>query len=412
MPVPGEETRRFAHGSAQETPCRASGFGGKTMRIGFDVSCLSVPKSGVGTYTSNLMEKLSSQPADEIVPLAPRALQVGNGHGAGRGSFRLNKTLWMQAALPWQLTRLRLDVCHFTNSVAPLWTPCPSVITIHDMTLWLYPQFHYWARILTMRPIIPLAARRAHAIIAVSHSTKRDIVRILGVPENKVHVVHEAPSDAFRRLSPGPEVDALLRRHQVPRPFVLFVGTIEPRKNLVRLLEAFALLRNTGSIPHRLVLVGNRGWKDREIFATVERLSLTRDVQFLGYVSQAELVGLYNQADALAFPSSYEGFGLPVLEAMACGTPVVTSRNSSLEEVGGDAAEYVDASSIESIAAGLRRVLLDRDRGAELRAKGLAHVKSFSWAEAAAKTRRLYERMLAEHGFEDGSSGRVEESFN
>jgi glycosyltransferase involved in cell wall biosynthesis len=326
--------------------------------------------------------------------LAPSALRLGNGHSARRWSLRLNKTLWMQAALPWQMARLRLDVCHFTNSVAPLWAPCPTVITIHDMTLWLYPQYHYRARLLAMRPIVPLAAKRAHTIIAVSHSTKRDIIRILGVPEDKVHVVHEAPSDAFRLL-PVQEGDALLRHHHLPRPFILFVGTIEPRKNLVRLLQAFERLRNTRCVPHRLVLVGQRGWKDEEIFATVDRLGLASEVCFLGYVSQAELVGLYNQADALVFPSNYEGFGLPVLEAMACGTPVVTARNSSLEEVAGDAAEYVDASSVESIADGLRQVLLNGDRRAELSAKGLVRVGSFTWAEAAAKTRQLYERMSA-----------------
>jgi glycosyltransferase involved in cell wall biosynthesis len=364
------------------------------MRIGFDVSPLSVPKSGVGTYTSNLMEKLSSRPADEIVPLAPSPLRLGTRHSTRRWSLRLNKTLWMQMALPLHLARLGLDVCHFTNSVAPLWTPCPNVITIHDMTLWLYPQYHYRARLLAMRPIIPLAARRAHTIIAVSNSTKRDIVRILGVPESKVHVVHEAPSDAFRPL-PEPEVDALLRRYQLPRPFVLFVGTIEPRKNLVRLLQAFERLRHTRCVPHHLVFVGQRGWKDEEIFSTVDRLELAPEVRFLGYVPQPELVGLYNQADALVFPSNYEGFGLPVLEAMACGTPVVTARNSSLEEVARDAAEYVDASSVESIADGLRHVLVNGDRRAELRSKGLTRVGSFTWAEAAAKTRRLYERMSA-----------------
>jgi glycosyltransferase involved in cell wall biosynthesis len=364
------------------------------MRIGFDVSSLSVPKSGVGTYTSNLMEKLSSRPTDEIVPLAPSAVRPDTEPSTRRRSFRLNKTLWMQLALPWQMARLRLDVCHFTNSVAPVWTPCPSAITIHDMTLWLYPEYHYRARLLAMRPIIPLAARRAHAIIAVSHSTKRDIVRILGVPESKVHVVHEAPSDAFRLL-PEPEADALLRRHQIPRPFLLFVGTIEPRKNLVRLLQAFERLRSTRCIPHRLVLVGQRGWKDEEVFATVERLGLAPEVRFVGYVSQAELVGLYNRADALVFPSNYEGFGLPVLEAMACGTPVITARNSSLEEVAGDAAEFVDASSVESIAEGLRRVLLSGGRRAELRARGLVRASSFTWADAAAKTRLLYDRMAA-----------------
>ena len=188
---------------------------------------------------------------------------------------------------------------------------------------------------------------------------------------------------------------ALSQRYGLPDRFLLHVGTIEPRKNLVRLLEALARLRRSEGLDHGLVLVGHRGWKDEEVFAPVERLALEDAAQFLGYVPVADLVALYNRAQALVYPSLYEGFGLPVLEAMACGTPVVASSSSSLREVAGSAAEFVDPNSVRGIAAGVRRVLLDADRREELRALGLAQAARFSWDTAAQQTRGIYEQVVA-----------------
>ncbi len=363
------------------------------MRLGFDVTPLLVPTSGIGTYAKNLLDYLTQAATGgrsgtrelEIIPLANRS--IGEEQDGPR---RLNKTLWMQSVLPWQAGRLHLDVCHFTNNVAPLWTPCPSVVTIHDMTLWLYPEHHYAKRLLAMRPIIPLAVRRAAAIIAVSESAKHDIVRLLGVPAEKVHVVHEAAASCFRPLSPGPTQAALRQKYSLTERFVLTVGTLEPRKNLVRLLEAFAQLRMRGGLSHTLVFVGGRGWKDGPVFEAVERLDLGHLVRFLGHVPTADLVGLYNLAEALAFPSLYEGFGLPAVEAMACGTPVLTSSCGSLAEVAGSAAQFIDPLEVESIAEGLHRVLNDAAWREDLRAKGLAQASRFSWTRAAAETLGVY----------------------
>lgn len=362
------------------------------MRIGYDVTPLCVPRSGIGTYTATLLEHLGRLPDDEIVPLCHRPLPGATPlpvRGVTRLS-RLNKTLWMQTMLPWQLPGLQVDVCHFTNNVGPVWTPCPAVITIHDMTLWLFPEYHGRRRQLSMRPFIPLAARHAAAIITVSESAKQDIVRILRVPESKVHVIYEAPAPCFRVLERGPRLEAVRQTHQLPERFILYVGTIEPRKNLVRLLEAFAQVRAAGERGCQLVFVGQRGWRDEAVFAAVERLELAEAVRFLGYTSTETVVALYNLAEAVAFPSLYEGFGLPVVEAMVCGTPVVTSATSSLGEIAGDAAELVDPTSVESIAAGLLRVLTDGDRREELRARGLARAASFSWVNTALQTRQVY----------------------
>ncbi|HEX8967606.1 MAG TPA: glycosyltransferase family 1 protein [Chloroflexota bacterium] len=357
------------------------------MRIGFEVTPLTSPHSGIGTYAANLLEHLVRRNGDVILPLSP---QTG-------GRLRLNKTVWMQTVLPWALAGDRVDVCHFTNNVAPMYVPCPVVMTIHDMTLWLCPEHHPRQRLLAMRPVIPLAARRAAAIITVSQSAKRDIVRLLGVAESKVHVVYEAPAAQFRPLPRGPALDSLRRQYGLPEHIVLYVGTIEPRKNLVRLLHAFARLPTANASARALVLVGARGWKDSSVFQTVDQLGLGERVRFLGQVPIETLVGLYNLADVLAFPSLYEGFGLPIVEAMACGTAVVTSRSGSLGEIAGNAAEFVEPTDTDSIAHGIQRVLDDDAWRTELRRRGRVRAGAFSWAEAAAQTVSVYRSATRTH---------------
>jgi glycosyltransferase involved in cell wall biosynthesis len=374
------------------------------LRIGFDLTPLSVARSGVGTYTACLLEQLQQGP-DTILPLShnPANQQWSAyhrrpaGNSAGRPKV-LNKTLWMQLHLPREIKQLQPDLCHFTNHVAPLWLPCPSILTIHDMTLWLYPAYHPLRRLVSMRPIIPHAARRAAAIITVSHSAKADIVRILGVPSEKVHVIYEAPGQEFRPLGDNgernsqtvTELEAVRRVYNLPERFILHVGTLEPRKNLVRLLKAFAHLRRTRAVPHDLVLVGQRGWKWEQIFATVEKLDLAGAIHFLDYVPGRRLPSIYNLADALVYPSLYEGFGLPVIEAMASGLPVVTAPSGALPEVAGEAAQMVDPTDVESIAEGIYQVLTDRLLHATLRARGLAWATRFSWSKTAEQTRQLY----------------------
>jgi glycosyltransferase involved in cell wall biosynthesis len=388
------------------------------VRIGFDVSALCVPQSGVGTYTSNLLSRLQTL-GDEMIPLYHRPPLHGAVNGSMDGGMDgsmdgnngaapdlwtypnrtypnkayPNKTVWMQCILPLQLSRLEVNVGHFTNNVAPLLSPCPTVLTIHDMTLWLFPQYHYGLRLLSMRPFIPLAARRAAAIIAISSATKRDIMRILRVPAEKIHVIHEAPAASFRPMDRETALKVVGKDKAVPERFVLYVGTIEPRKNLVRLLQAFAHLWHNHVVPHKLVLVGQRGWKEEPVFRAVETLGLQEAVLFLGYVPQERLVALYNLAEALVLPSLYEGFGLPVVEAMACGTPVITSRKGSLGEVSGEAAEFIEPASVESIAEALRRVLNDPNRQAELSHHGLAHASRYSWDVAAQRTRAVYSQV-------------------
>jgi glycosyltransferase involved in cell wall biosynthesis len=360
------------------------------MRIGFDITPLSVPQSGVGTYTANLYAHLRQRESDEVLPLThyPDSYRWPNGNHP----LRMNRTLWMQAVLPAHLRSLRPDVAHFTNSTAPFYTPCPMVLTIHDMTLWLLPQHHPARRLITMRPIVPLVARRAAAVITVSESAKADVVNILKLPPERVHVIYEAPAHNFQPIAPGALLEMVRHKYALSERFLLYVGTIEPRKNLVRLLEAYAALRQSDGIDHTLVLVGSRGWKDASVFETIERLHLQSCVNILGHIPIEDLVAVYNLADALVFPSLYEGFGLPVIEAMACGTPVITSPNGSLREVAGNAAEYIEPTDVESICNGIRRVLIDTIHHARLRDLGLAQAACFNWARVAEQTFAVYQQ--------------------
>ena len=194
--------------------------------------------------------------------------------------------------------------------------------------------------------------RAASSIVTVSHSARRDLLRLHGIDADRVSVVHEAAAPRFQPISDRARLDAARRRYELPPRFVLYVGTIEPRKNLPRLMQAFAAARAQG-MPHELVCVGPYGWSSRDLTGVVERLGIRRVVHFTGYVAGEDLPALYNLGEVFAFPSVYEGFGLPVVEAMACGTPVMTSNTSSLDEIASGAAETVDPYDIDALAAAL-----------------------------------------------------------
>ena len=362
------------------------------MRIGFDLTPLCTPRSGVGTYTINLYQSLARRAEDQLLPLTHGPLS-SELEPLNHQVVRLNKTVWMQAILPRQVARLRTDVCHFTNSVGPLYLPCPMVLTIHDMTLWLFPELHGRRRRLAMRPIIPLAARRAAAIIAVSETTKRDMMRILGLPGDKVRVIYEAAVPSFRPLRPGAALEAIRQKAELPQQFVLHVGTIEPRKNLVRLVEAYARLRSDG-FAEPLVLAGQLGWKYDALLRRIEELRIADAVRFTGYVPDADLPPLMNLCGAFAYPSLHEGFGLPVIEALACGAPTVTSDRGALCEVAGDAALLADPEDVDSLTRAIGAALGDARVRASLREAGLARASAFGWDRAASRTVEVYRGAL------------------
>jgi glycosyltransferase involved in cell wall biosynthesis len=302
------------------------------------------------------------------------------------------RVLWEQLAQPWALRRIGADLAHGPVFIGPLFAPCPVVVTIHDLSFIRFPDLFRPANRLYLTVMTRLSARRARRLIAVSAHAATETTQLLGVPPERIDVVYHGVDPAFRPL-PADEVAAFRRRQGLPERFALFVGTLEPRKNLVRLVEAFARIDDGKT---RLALAGGKGWLYDELFARVESLGLEDAVIFPGYVMSDDLPLWYNAATVLAYPSVYEGFGLPVVEAQACGTPVLTSNASSLPEAAGDAALMVDPYDVEALATELNRMLTDESLRCKLRERGLTHARQFSWPCTARETARVYRRALTE----------------
>lgn len=366
------------------------------MITGYITYALDRNPSGIGLYAMQLLQAL------QIAGCSPLVLRSGGGATGAKTVQLLGASLLPalmtigQVEIGWYSKKRGLDLVHDTTGTAPLaLAPAKRIATIHDVFPLSFPGhstlldtliYHYW---------LPIAVKRVNAVITVSEQSKRDIKQHLYLAEEKITVIQSAACAHFRELRED-EIYSALARVGVERPFILYVGSVEPRKNLLRLLDAYTQLREW-SPKWRLVIVGARNyWKSSPVAQAVEQKGLQDCVTFTGYVPDEDLPALYNGADLFCFPSLYEGFGLPVLEAMACGTPVITSNTSSLPEVAGDAALLVDPYNVEEIATAMRRVLEDPALAQELRKKGLERAKQFTWEKTARETIAVYEKVLGE----------------
>jgi len=363
------------------------------MRVGIDARLVYYSQAGIGQYILHLVDGLACLDSEnEYVLLQSRKDETTI---LDRPNFR-RVSLWTPShhrlerySLNVELMRLGLDVLHSPDFIPPHRPSCKSVITVHDLAFLLYPHFltkesaRYYGH-------IDQAVRWTDHIISVSESTKRDTIEHLGVPEDKITVVYEAANPIFRPLDRAAAKEEVRNRHGVDGPFVLFVSTIEPRKNVPTLLRALHQLQQCYKEDIRLVLAGGKGWLFEDAFAVVEDLKLDERVHFLGRVSSDDLLYLYNAAEMLAHPAFYEGFGLPPLEAMACGLPVVVSDVASLPEVVGDAGLLIDPHNVDELTVGMWRLLNNSDLWKEMREKGLRQASRFSWERAARETLDIY----------------------
>jgi glycosyltransferase involved in cell wall biosynthesis len=366
------------------------------MRIAFDGTTLTTGRTGVGYYTEHLLHHLareveatgdeltviSNQPIDTSAPL-PAHVRVHTRH---RFPLRIG---WIQLRAARVLDEIGADVAHFTNGMVPLGTGAARVVTIHDMSLRLYPHCHPTRRLVINRPLLSVAARVADAIVTVSHSARRDLLRLHGLPPERVTVAHEAAGPQFRLIEDPARRARIRARYALPDRFALYVGAIEPRKNLPRLMTAFAAARARG-LAHELVCVGPYGWSSRDLYAEVDRLGLGQLVHFTGYLPMHDLPVIYNLAEFFVFPSLYEGFGLPVVEAMACGTPVVTANTSSLEEIASGASITVDPTNVDALAEAIVELGADAEKRRHYSSLGLARAREFSWSRTAREMLDLY----------------------
>jgi len=365
------------------------------LRIAFDGTALRPGRTGVGYYTEHLLHHLaqiasndelivvSNRAIDTTAPLPPRVR-------IATPARQVPRLVWMQTLAVTGLREVGADVVHFTNGMVPLLSPVPTVVTIHDMSLRLYPRYHPPRRVLLNRPLVDMAARRADAIIAPSESARRDIVRFYGLAPGRVHVVHEAAAPSFQRVTDPVELERVRRKYHLDERIILYVGTIEPRKNLPKLIDAFAAQRKAGALTHQLVCVGPYGWLSRGIEEQIARTNVAHAINFTGYVPFADLPALYSLAELFVYPSMYEGFGLPVVEAMACGTPVLTGATAALAEIGGGAVAQVDRIDADTLGRAMVGLAESRERRQELSGAGLERSTAFSWDRAARQSLDIY----------------------
>ncbi len=374
-----------------------------TPRIGIDARKLT--HFGIGTYIRNLLEGIARRPeslayrfrvyvpgADvAALPELPSHFEVVPEDSPGYSIAELTR-------FAWRLMRDRLDLFHATHYVIPPLARARAIVTIHDIIHVLYPQFlPSKAAQLYARVMIGRALRRADRIITVSYNSKRDLVDYFGIAPARIDVVYNGVAASFNDHVPRAERDRVAAKYGLPRPYLLFLGGEKPHKNVRNVLRGFAEARRERAIPHALVLAGPMPKNRSRVEALIGGLELESRVIRTGIVPEEDLPGLFAGADAFLYPTLYEGFGLPVVEAMACGVPVLTSSTSALQEIAGGYSYLVDPMDVEAIGRGIADLATDPARRAELVELGKRRAADFSWDRAAQQTLKVYGETLARH---------------
>jgi len=366
------------------------------VRIALDCRTVTAPKTGDRTYALNLSRALAAVGLDDEFLLytweSTSLTQLPQPNVQPVVLPASPGWTWTPFVFPRDLQRRGAHVAHVQYIIPPV-APCPIVTTIHDVAFRRYPHLFPPKHRLLLNWLIPLAAANSAAVITGSEATKRDLLEFYDLPEEKVTVTPYAADSLYQPMDPVEARRAVQSRHGVPLPYLLSVGVLQPRKNLPRLVRAYN--RIAKSIPHRLVLVGKEGWAGDELRQAVAQAPVGREPIFTGYVADADLPALYAGADLFVYPSLYEGFGLPPLEAMACGAPVLTSNVSSLPEVVGNAAVTIDPHDEAAIADGIQALLADPARREALSAAGVEHSRLFSWERTARETLAVYRRVTS-----------------
>lgn len=371
------------------------------MKIGFDISALSLPKSGVGNYQLNLLNALFKMDRENRY-----CLYAFNFRNRDRfssidfkmGDFELNvvpvpqrliTVWWLLSDFP-TLETIAGDCDLYQVSelcIQPV-KKAKTVAFVHDLTTILFPEFHVSGNVFLHKTRFKRLSK-TDAVLTNSEHTKKDIVEHLGISPDKIFVTHLGADDSFRPM-PDEGILPVLKKYNLIKPYLLFVGTLEPRKNIPALISAFNILKAKQRIPHQLILAGQKGWKYHEVFRAIEESPFAEDIRYLGYAEDGDLPALMSGCSAFVYPSFYEGFGLPVLEAMQCGAPVVTSATSSLSEVGGEACLYADPCDPGDLADQIYTILSDPVLRKDLSGKGIARAKNFSWEKCARETLEVY----------------------
>jgi glycosyltransferase involved in cell wall biosynthesis len=369
------------------------------MHVCLDVSPTAQKHAGLGRYAGEVARALSSkndiklslfynrqgdaQLPNYLVQIPHKSVNIGN------KPWRMG--VWLSQMIHWPMDQTfgAVDIFHATNHLLAHFRQARTVYTLHDLIFLHYPEHHLlynrWYLTLTM----PLYLKAADVIVTPSECSRQDAIKFYGLPETKIKVIYEAPAPTFKPITNSAALDHIRQTYNLPEKFILYVGTIEPRKNLSRLLEAFKpLLINWPDL--KLVLVGKKGWLYESFFQRLQTLGLQDQIIFTGYVEEADLPAFYQLAEVFVFPSLYEGFGLGPIEAMACGTPVISSNSSSLPEVVGKAGLLINPTDTAALSEALRRVLADPELRANLFQQGLIQAQKFSWQKAVDELEAVY----------------------
>jgi glycosyltransferase involved in cell wall biosynthesis len=355
------------------------------MRIGIDIHTVGALQTGNETYIKNIVSNLKTDHSLFLYYTNARREILPECNAHYRRVWPHNSLVRIPFSFPIALARDKIDVAHFQYVVPPV-SPCRTVVMIHDISYEFFPEFFNPLSRKRMQMLIPFSARKSSHVLTISEHSRREIIERYRIPEEKISVTHAGVSEIFRRIGDEALLDSRLQRFSLTNPFILAVGNLQPRKNIKRLVRVYAQLRHQEKIHQDLVLVGKMDYNTHEIFDTIRQYKVEPFVKSTGYVNDEELVALYNRADIFVYPSLYEGFGLPLIESMACGTPVITSRVSSLPEVAGDAALYIDPESDDDLGRQLLQLSDDESLRRSLIEKGKDRAESFSWEKAARKT--------------------------
>ncbi|MDI6827157.1 MAG: glycosyltransferase family 1 protein [Armatimonadota bacterium] len=371
------------------------------MRIGINAhlysSSASYRNAGISRYIRGLVDAFATYRNNHEIHIFLKGLESKEfpnnlyiHRSCGSTSNPMLRISWEQTILPLLIKKLGLDIIHSPAYVLPTACPCKSVVTVLDLSFIRFAQYFPLFQWCYLNYFTRRSVRKADAVITISEHSKQEIIKLLHVPENKVFVTHLGVNPSFRPVSAA-EKARVCEQYGIIENTVLFVGTLEPRKNILSLIAAFDIVHKAFNQRCSLILVGGKGWFYQELFEFTRQLGIGDSVRFLGYVPMEDLPALYGASAVFVYPSFYEGFGLPPLEAMACGTPVITSNTSSLPEVVGDAGIMVDPHDVEALANAILQVLGDSDLRQEMSARGIERAKLFSWQETARRTLNVYE---------------------
>jgi glycosyltransferase involved in cell wall biosynthesis len=372
------------------------------MRFGLDGLPLSRKKTGIGHYTFELARALASiVPSHEFEIVSPSAFSIDAAEVSPPENLTLvnaglngpRRRFWWSFYLPRYSRHASFALFHGTNFELPYWTTCPTVLTIHDLSLLLYPETHEKDLVRRARLKLPRAARKADAIITPSETVRGEVCKHLGISAEKVFAIPEAARAAFCPM-PASESRAVGRRLGVEDEFIFFVGTVEPRKNLLTLVRAFERVIRATSSQVQLVIAGDKGWLSDDLMDYLRESDVRERVLFTGHLPDEDLRALYSSCRVFVYPSLYEGFGLPLLEAMACGAPVVTSRVPSIVETVEDVARLISPTDVEDLASGITALLDDAGERKHRSTLGIQHARKFTWERTARETWEIYQRLV------------------